>query len=149
MACSPLSCWLHSLKPVRCRPPTQVATSRFPRTSAGSPHGLPRQSRLASYFPESRSTHIERFLAHLHRAASPPFSFGWPFHSCRAPARTLWCFSDEVAATKAALTSEQRSATVCAYGGAESLAVCPTYRVRRPWRAGFFVVRLFATRSQV
>src|SRR4051794_19832314 len=51
MACSPLSCWLHSLKPVRCRLPTQVATSRFPRTSAGSPYGLPRQSKLASYFP--------------------------------------------------------------------------------------------------
>jgi len=51
MACSPLSCWLHSPKPVRCRLPTQVATSRFPRTSAGSPYGLPRQSRLPSYFP--------------------------------------------------------------------------------------------------
>src|SRR4051794_37958670 len=53
MACSPLSCWLHSPKPVRSRLPTQGATSRFPRTSAGSPYDLPRQSRLAAYFPDS------------------------------------------------------------------------------------------------
>src|SRR4051795_6779927 len=82
MACSPLSCWLHSLKPVRCRLPTQVATSRFPRTSAGSPYGLPRQSRLASYFPVGKlgsfDSHSSVFLPPS-GAAPPPFSFGWPF----------------------------------------------------------------------
>ena len=53
-----------------------------PATSAGSPYGLPRQSRLASYFPVGKlgslDSHSSVFLPPS-GAAPPPFSFGWPF----------------------------------------------------------------------